>query len=167
MSEERFCPRCRSALHFPEGTHPACTSCEFVLYRDPKVAVAAVIEREGGILLVRRAIDPGMGLWSFPAGFVDRGEMVQEALRRELREELSLEIDVEDLVGVYSKPGHAVVLIVYSASVRSDSPALVVGPENTEACSFDPQGFPPMAFSHDRQIVADWLRGRCPREGAS
>jgi ADP-ribose pyrophosphatase YjhB (NUDIX family) len=134
-----------------------------VLYQDPKLAVAAVIERDGRILLGRRAIDPGMGLWSFPAGYVDRGEVLEEALRREVREELALEIGIDGLVGVYSERGHPVVLVVYAAHPLPDSPPLEVGPENSEVAGFPPDAFPPMAFGHDRRIVADWQRLRSGR----
>ncbi len=162
MAEFQYCPWCAAPLVRAAGTRPCCSRCDFVLYQDPKVAVAAVIEHDGGILLGKRAIDPGMGLWSFPAGFVDRGEPLEEALRREVREELGLEVDVERLVGVYSEPGHPVVLIVYAARVRPDSPPLRVGPENSDVAAFPPDAFPPMAFPHDRQIIADWLRRPTP-----
>ena len=67
------------------------------------------------IVLCRRAIDPGIGKWSFPAGFVDRGEVIEDALRREVHEEIGLEATVGRLIGVYSRPDDPVVLIVYAA----------------------------------------------------
>src|SRR5204862_8366356 len=118
-----FCPRCGAALAPRPTGRPRCARCDFVHYLDPKVAGAAVIEWDGGILLGRRAIDPGMGLWSFPAGYVDRGEVLEEALRREVREELGLEIEPSGLVGAYSEPDNPVVLLVYAARLRPDSPA--------------------------------------------
>ena len=165
MDDARFCPRCAALLVPGDDGRPRCSQCDFILYRDPKVAVAAVLETDGGILLVRRAIDPGLGLWSFPAGYVDRGEQLEEALKREVREELALDIDIDCLVGVYSEPGEPVVLIVYAATIRPDAPSLEIGPENTDVGAFSPDAFPPMAFAHDRRIVQDWTRVRVSRAG--
>lgn len=160
MDDARFCPRCAAPLVPGEEGRPRCSQCDFILYRDPKVAVAAVLETGGRLLLVRRAIDPGLGLWSFPAGYVDRGEQLEEALKREVREELALDIYIEGLVGVYSEPGVHVVLIVYAATIRPDSASPKIGPENSDVGTFAPDAFPPMAFAHDRRIVKDWMRVR-------
>ena len=73
--------------------HPVCPACGLVVWRDPKVAALTVIPWDGGILLGRRTQNPGKGRWSFPSGFVDRGEVVEEAAVRETREETGLEID--------------------------------------------------------------------------
>src|SRR5262245_15374220 len=111
-----YCQRCgartveRLVDHRPR---PRCPRCGWTQFLDPKVAVAAAIELEGGLLLCRRAIEPGLGKWSFPAGFVDRGEELRAALAREVREETGLEAEVGGLVGVYSEPGNPVILIVF------------------------------------------------------
>jgi 8-oxo-dGTP diphosphatase len=165
VNDERFCPRCGAVL-LMEAERPRCSMCDFVLYRDPKVAVAAVIQRDGGILLGKRAIDPGLGLWSFPAGYVDRGEALEEALQREVLEELGLEVQIDGLVGVYSRRGAPVVLVVFAAHAPPGAP-LVVGAENTEVAPFPADAFPEMAFPHDRQIVADWRKARDDKGSAS
>jgi 8-oxo-dGTP diphosphatase len=64
-----------------------CPACDFVQYLDPKVAVGTIIRADDGrLVLVRRAIEPGYGLWVFPGGYVDRGEHIVEAAVREARE---------------------------------------------------------------------------------
>ena len=69
-----------------------CASCGFVFYMDPKVAVGTVIRTaDDRVVLVRRAIEPGYGLWVFPGGYVDRGEQVLDAAVREAREESGLD----------------------------------------------------------------------------
>ena len=76
----RFCPVCghaldRRVLKPGDPERLVCTACGYVLYLDPKVAVGTIIHNnDGGIILVRRAIEPGFGLWVFPGGYVDYGE---------------------------------------------------------------------------------------------
>ena len=136
---------------------PACPSCGFVLFLDPKVAVAAILQLDQGIVLCRRAIDPGFGKWSFPAGFVDRGEEIRAALLREIREETGLEATLDSLIGVYSTVGNPVVLIVYSA-IAEGIP--VLSSESSAIEIFHPDDLPELAFEHDRTIVEDWLAHR-------
>jgi ADP-ribose pyrophosphatase YjhB (NUDIX family) len=124
-----------------------------VLFSDPKVAVAAVLSIGDRVVLGRRAIEPGLGKWSFPAGFVDRGEEVRTALAREVREETGLAARLGGLVGVYSSAGNPVVLIVYAAEAAGEPRA---SEEALEIGLFDPDDLPELAFDHDRQIVADW-----------
>jgi len=118
--------------------------------------VAVIVPRGDGIVLGRRAIDPGRGAWSFPSGYVDRGEVLEEAAVREVREEIGLDVAIEGLVGVYSSAGEAVVLAVYAA--REVGGVLEPGPEMSELGIFPPDELPPMAFSHDQRIIADWAR---------
>src|SRR6186713_748149 len=90
-------------LKATEPPRLVCPSCGFVFYLDPKVAVGTIIRDERNhVVLVRRAIEPGYGLWVFPGGYVDRGEQVQAAAIREAREEAGLEIRLDELIIVYS-----------------------------------------------------------------
>ena len=161
----RFCARCGHELapREVEGRNrPACPACNLVVWSDPKVAVAVVIPREGGILLGRRAIDPGRGRWSFPSGYVDRGEVLEVAARREVFEEIGLDVRIAGLVGAYSTAGNPVVLIVYAGEIVAGTPS--AGPEVDELRAFAPDALPEMAFAHDDRIVRDWLtlRARQP-----
>ena len=80
-------------------------------YFDPKLAVAAIIPYEDKIVMVKRAIEPGIGKWSFPSGYVNRYESLGSALKREVKEECSIDIDVGWVVGIYSEKNNPVVLI--------------------------------------------------------
>jgi ADP-ribose pyrophosphatase YjhB (NUDIX family) len=80
-----FCLECGTALearHHEDRDRPTCPACGFIHYLDPKVAVAVVLGDERGVLLGRRCIDPGSGRWSFPPGYVNRGEVLEEAAVR-------------------------------------------------------------------------------------
>ena len=140
-----------------EDAPPRCAPCGRVLYADPKFAVAAVIPRDGGIALVQRAIEPGLGKWSFPSGYVNRWERPERAVERETLEESGLEVSAKWVVGVYSTPGSPVVLCVYHAETLGGS--LIAGDETLAAKVFPLDALPPMAFKYDHRIVKDWLAG--------
>ena len=126
------------------------------------MAVAAIVPMGDGIVLLRRAIEPQMGMWSFPSGYVDRGEKLERALEREVLEECGLTVRVNWLVGVYSEAGQAVVLVVYHADVVSGE--LTAGDETSEARVFALDEMPELAFEHDDRIVRDWRAGLGMRE---
>lgn len=146
------------ARHHEDRERPTCPSCGFIHYLDPKVAVAVVLGDERGVLLGKRGIDPGSGRWSFPAGYVNRGEVLEEAAVREVYEEFGVDVDLIGLVGVYSERGNAVVLIVYAGQITAGE----VHPDRREVLEiqrFELSALPEqMAFPHDRQVVADWKR---------
>ncbi len=122
-SAYRFCPACGSRLEqrllkATEPERPVCTACGYVVYLDPKVAVGTIIRTAGDrLVLVRRAIEPGYGLWVFPGGYVDRGEEITAAAIREAREESGLDVRIDGLVNIYSYGGRSPIIIVYAASV--------------------------------------------------
>jgi 8-oxo-dGTP diphosphatase len=160
MTDAQFCLRCGKALVPRLVDHrerPSCPACGWALFLDPKVAVGALLEVDGRVVLCRRAIEPGLGKWSFPAGFVDRGEVVETELLREIEEETGLAAELRGLVGVYSHAGNPVVLIVYAArATGTPRPSA----EASEVALFDPDGLPELAFEHDWRIIRDWQEGR-------
>jgi len=135
-----------------------------VEWQDPKVAVAVIVPWRGGILLGQRAISPGRGDWSFPSGYVNRGEVLEEAAAREVWEETNLQVRMDGLVGVYSEADQPVILVVYAAEVLSGEPS--PGEEMSKLDVFPPDQLPTMAFSHDQTIIRDWLELRRRQERA-
>jgi ADP-ribose pyrophosphatase YjhB (NUDIX family) len=154
-----FCTSCGSPTEerVVEGyPRPVCTACGQVAYLDPKLAVAVLIARDGRILLGKRG--PGAresGKWSFPAGFVERGERVERAAAREAREETGLDIVVGNLIGLYSSDGETVVLAVYEAAATVGEPR--AGDDLTEVGWFATSDLPELAFPRDRHIMDAWL----------
>ena len=155
-----YCLECGTPLvarHQEDRERPTCPACGFIHYLDPKVAVAVVLGDQSGVLLGKRRIDPGSGRWSFPAGYVNRGEVLEEAAVREVEEELGVKIRLKGLVGVYSSRGDPVVLVVYTGGVLSGEPR-PDGHEVGEVRRFALEALPELAFPHDRQVLADWKR---------
>lgn len=66
----------------------------------PLVGVAVLVERNGSVLLVKRAFAPNAGRWSLPGGHVELGEPLQQAARREVAEECGIDVEVQDLLAV-------------------------------------------------------------------
>ncbi len=169
MSEEaKFCQRCGHALAEKQVEHrarPWCPACGYVVFLDPKVAVVVLARADGQLVMVRRSIEPALGRWSFPSGYVDRGEAVEDAAVREVMEETGLEVTLDGFVGLYSSKHSTVVLAVYSAEVAGGE--LMAGAEVTDAALFSPDEMPPLPFPHDDQILGDWRRLMCTRDSGS
>jgi mutator protein MutT len=153
-----YCQQCGNETRLQqveERERPVCFACGAVTYLDPKLAVAVVIERNGKLLMGKRGEhtrEPGK--WSFPAGFVERGERVEDAAAREAREEIGLEVEIGELLGLYSSTGETVVLAVY-LGVAADGDATAAD-DLTEVAWFAPDHLPSLAFPHDDRIVEAW-----------
>jgi ADP-ribose pyrophosphatase YjhB (NUDIX family) len=165
MEWQVFCSACGGATidEIRDGkVRPVCQDCGQVTFIDPKLAVTVVIERDGALLLGRRAAhtrEPGK--WSFPAGFVDRGEVVETAAVREVAEETGLHVTLSPILALLSSEGDPVVLAVYAAtSVIGTARA---GDDLDEIAWIPPQAMPDLAFAHDQQIVGIWQSWRATR----
>jgi 8-oxo-dGTP diphosphatase len=161
----RFCPLCGGALVrrvVPPDMrqHPVCQACGFVFYLHPKVVAATIPVRDGRVLLTRRAIEPARGLWTFPGGYVDWGEDVLAAARREMAEEVRLDVDIGGLVGIYSYPETPVVIVVYQATVPHGVEPEANDHEVLELAYFSPEEIPweALAFRSTQEALRDWLR---------
>jgi 8-oxo-dGTP diphosphatase len=158
-----YCPRCGRALVEREAfgrLRPVCPGCGHVVFRGPKVAAGALVVQGGAILLNQRDIDPGLGKWGLPAGYVDLGERVEDAAIREVKEETGLDICLDGLLGVYSNLERGVALVVYCASVSGGE--LIAGHETRAVGFFAPDALPELAFAQNSEIIEDWLRRKNP-----
>jgi 8-oxo-dGTP diphosphatase len=162
----RFCPTCAGALEprlLKQGDPErlVCVQCGQVLYLDPKVAVGTIIRvADQRLVLVRRAIEPGYGLWVFPGGYVDRGEDVRTAAIREAREEAGLDVHLDGLLNIYSYAPRSLIVIVYAATAVGGQ--LCADEECLEADLFTPNQIPwdQLAFHSTRQALREYLEGK-------
>jgi ADP-ribose pyrophosphatase YjhB (NUDIX family) len=153
----RFCPRCaaEATVAFPRSL--TCDACGYqALWSPEPVAAAIPRDEDGRIWLLRRAHHEGAGHWTFPGGYVELGESVEDAARRETREEMEIDVDLGPLIGVYSSGEERVVLVVYAAR------ALGVPRETDEATevhAFAPADIPwdELAFWSTTRALRDLL----------
>jgi ADP-ribose pyrophosphatase YjhB (NUDIX family) len=157
LEEARFCPRCGQPADVEFPRFISCAHCGYGAYYNPKPVAAAIpATADGRIILLRRGFEPGRGLWTFPGGFVDLGESVEEAARRETREELEIDVELGPVVGVYSRPEDRVVLIVYAATTTQ---APRTTDEAPEVRAFTPPELPwdGLAFWSTERALRDFL----------
>jgi len=155
-----FCPTCGGRLeqrYVAEELRDrlVCTQCERIHYINPAVVAGVIPVADGGVWLLRRAIEPRYGTWTFPAGFMELGETVEDAAIRETREELNLEVRLEGLLGVYSRPTLSTVHVVYLA-VAVGTPS--IGQETLAFRHFAPDQIPwnDLSFTTTEQALRDW-----------
>jgi ADP-ribose pyrophosphatase YjhB (NUDIX family) len=117
----------------PEGDEVArrvCEACGFIDYENPKIVVGSVCYWQDKLLLCRRAIDPRKNYWTLPAGYLELNETAEAGARREAREEARAEIEIEQLLGIYSIARISQVQLIFRA--RLLSPEVTPGPETRE-----------------------------------
>ncbi len=130
----------------------AASTVNFAQFR---VAVSALLFDERRVLLAhRRDID----WWNLPGGGMELGETIEEAVRREVLEETGLEVEVERLVGVYSKPQKQEVVLTFLC--RKVGGVLTETEESRECRYFVPDDLPVNTLPKHRQRIQDALLGQ-------
>ncbi len=163
--EYRFCPRCAGRLEgrvIKEGEPErlVCGECGFVFYLGPKLVVGAIFELDGGIVLIQRSIEPGYGKWTFPGGFVERGEVAEDAAEREALEEAGVEIEVTGIVGLYTYEGQVPAIAVFSARATGGEPAPLDETLDVKRFPRDELPWSEMAFPSTEQALKDYLNNK-------
>jgi len=164
-----YCPRCgvkQEAL--PEGSVFHCAACDYMLYFNAPGGAVAFIERDDGrVLFIRRAREPAKGLLGLPGGFIEIGETAEEAVRREVREEVGLELTVATFLCSapnsyhYREVTYPVLDIFFIASAAACENA-VTSDEVTDLCWLKPGEVDPagLAFGSIREAWRHWLARR-------
>lgn len=164
----RFCSRCGAELDFgrlptEERDRLVCRTCGFVAYVNPRLVVSTLpVTAEGNIVLLRRAIEPGYGLWAQPGGFLEIDETAHEGAIRETFEETGLIVEPTEVVGIYTRSQAAVVVVAWEAPIVGGDPRPT--PESLEVREFSPDSipWPEVAFQTSTWAIRDWLRLRHP-----
>ncbi len=158
-----FCPLCGAAMAprriLPEkARRNVCTRCGFVHFPGPKLVAGCFVVDGGRVLLIRRGIEPAVGKWTFPGGYVDFGENSADAAVRETREEVGMRVALGPLLGVFTDSmSSALTVVVYLAAPGVESPTL--SDEATEVRCFGPDEVPwhDLAFSTTADALTTWV----------
>jgi ADP-ribose pyrophosphatase YjhB (NUDIX family) len=164
----RYCSRCGSELRFgpldgEDRDRSSCLTCGHITYVNPRLVVTVLpVTDDGEVILIRRGIEPGLGAWAQPGGFLEVDETITEAARREALEETGLRIEPGEVVGFYTRLEAAVVVLVLEARIVGGTAAPTV--EATEIRSFHPASlpWPGLAFKTTYWALVDWLARRHP-----
>ena len=158
------CSRCGATLHL--GVVPgedrerlACEACGYIAYVNPRLVVTCLPVTEAGeVMLLRRGIEPCRGLWAQPGGFMEIDETVEAGAIRETLEETGLLVEPGAIVGLYTRPEAAIVVIAFEARIVGG--AVTTTPEALEVRPFRPDAipWPEIAFRTSEWALRDWIR---------
>jgi ADP-ribose pyrophosphatase YjhB (NUDIX family) len=162
----KYCVRCGSRLslgHVPDDHRDrhSCPSCGYIAYLNPRVVVTTIpVTDAGDVVLLRRAIEPGLGLWAQPGGFLEADETAIQGARRETLEETGLVVEPTAIVGIYSRPQAAIVVVAYEARIVGGT--MTTTPEALEVKVTAPDAipWPEIAFNTTTWALRDWLATR-------
>jgi ADP-ribose pyrophosphatase YjhB (NUDIX family) len=159
----RFCALCGGAMQMrtviPDyKKFKVCSRCGFIDFPGPKLVAGCLVIDAGRVLLLRRGIEPQIGKWTFPGGYVDLGETPAAAALRETREEVGMRVELGQVLGVYADPAHPVAAVVVYLAKPGIEEANVTD-EATEVRYFAPAEIPwhEIAFRTTHDALRDWL----------
>jgi ADP-ribose pyrophosphatase YjhB (NUDIX family) len=160
-----FCSQCgaRVAQRIPPGDHLprfVCDGCGTIHYQNPRIVVGCVPEHAGRILICKRAIEPRLGYWTVPAGFMENGETLQQGAARESQEEALADVEIGSLLALVSVVHAHQVHVFFRA--RLATPSFGAGPESLEVKLVRPDEIPwdDIAFLSTRFALERYLEDR-------
>jgi ADP-ribose pyrophosphatase YjhB (NUDIX family) len=140
-----YCQKCGDSVRveIPTGDNKlryVCTECGAVLYENPKLVVGCVTEYEGKILLCKRAIEPRLGYWTVPAGFMELGETLAQAAARETLEEACARVTMGSLLAIVDVIEAGQVHVFFRGTL--DDGVYATGDESLDAQLYAPDEIP-------------------------
>ena len=153
----KYCPLCTAPLihrHLFGRQRQQCPACEWIHFEDPKVGVGVMVEHNGKMILARRGVNPGRGLWCFPSGFMEIDETPQQAGLREYKEETNLDVKITSLVDIFhfQDDFKAGILILYQGEIIGGTPTPM--DDVTEIGFFDPNDLPENEIAFKSNLIA-------------
>jgi len=141
----KYCADCGAAveLRIPPGDslpRHVCPQCATIHYQNPKLVIGCVGEWQGRVLLCRRAIEPRLGRWTLPAGFMENGESTTQAALRETLEEACARIEIDDLFALVNVPYINQVHLFYRGRLLDTD--FAAGAESLETALFGEDDIP-------------------------
>jgi ADP-ribose pyrophosphatase YjhB (NUDIX family) len=140
-----FCSKCGAKLNaaVPDGDNKlryVCSQCSTVHYENPKLVVGCVIEHQGRILLCKRSIEPRLGYWTVPGGFMELSETLAEGAARETLEEACATVELGSLLAIVDVLEAGQVHVFYRGTLVDGQYA--AGEESLDARLFSPEEIP-------------------------
>lgn len=144
----------------PEGDNRAryvCSNCETIHYSNPKIVAGCLPIWQGQVLLARRAIEPRLGFWNVPSGYLENGETVEQGALREVWEEALAKPVITKLHAIFSIPHISQVYIHFLAALQE--PVFGVGSESLEVRLFKEEEIPwqDIAFASSRYTLTHYF----------
>lgn len=162
----KFCSQCGNPViqRIPEGDSRlryVCEACDTIHYQNPNIVAGCLPIWGDKVLLCRRAIEPRLGFWTLPAGFMENGETIEQAARRETDEEACATLDELHLYMLIDVPHINQVHVFYRAQMKT--PAFAAGIESLEVALFDEADIPwsELAFMTVRRTLECFFADRC------
>jgi len=168
-STMKFCSSCGQHLtrRVPDGDHNeryVCDSCGRVHYQNPLIVVGCVPEKDGKILLCKRAIEPRYGYWTVPAGFMELGESTAQGAARETREEACADVEIGHMFASVDVIDAGQVHLFFTARLLG---GFDVGAESLEVRLFREEEIPwdDIAFHSGRYALRKYFEDRGENNG--
>lgn len=130
-----------------------CPRCGYVVYRNPVPVALVLVEKDDALLMVHRVNAPLAGYWAPPAGYVEMDESLEEGAQREVKEETGLDVDVDELLAVYSRAGTGIMFVTFTAHVTGGALASQV--DEVDEVRFFPRNEIPVLLPPENGTVLD------------
>lgn len=171
ISRIRFCFQCGGKLSMQFVREEACrrrvcVDCRCITYTNPKVVAGCVpVMPDGRVVLLQRDNEPGKGKWSFPAGYMELGESVDQAATRETWEEICVKVKIIRQLGVYSYSDAGAVTVVYVGQVLNGQ-IPKAGHESADIMLVHPRDIPwdKLGFRSIVDGLTDWVKATSKRK---
>lgn len=161
----KFCAQCGGATHqiIPEGDHvkrDVCKKCEHIHYVNPKVIVGSLPVHGDKVLMCKRDIQPRLGYWTLPAGFMEANETTEQGAARETWEESEAKLKNMELYALFDLPYISQLYVMYRSELANDHFAPTN--ESSEVRLFSESEIPwdDIAFPIIVQVLRDYFNDR-------